>query len=793
MRQKILLIVFSFSLCSVTFSQNFSDSLTIEQSPMLDSLTALQQANIDSLKEVNATTIKHIKKIFASSPNKRPTIGLALAGGGAKGFAHAGVLQLIDSLAIPVDYIAGNSMGGLTAALYSIGYNGKDLEKYIKSLDWNTVLNDSPVREELPFIEKKKTGMYQLSVGLEGYQPTVPSGMIYGQNVQMEFLSMTGPYEDVTDFDNLPIPFRCVAVDLVTGNEEILKSGSLSKAMRSTMSIPSAFSPVNWNNFLLVDGMVLNNFPVDIVKEMGADIVIGLNLTTGRMEKEDLKDFLSILNRTVDIPMGGRLEENIKLSDIYISQNLEGFSTSDFASDRVAQIIERGKEAGIRNMDVLLALKEELEKYDDYKNWKNVERGEKRSKILERRENFLIAPPIIENISVVGNKKFESSFIENYLGLKAGEPFTTKTVQKKIDALYALNYFETISYEIIKIDDNNVNLKIIVKEKPVNRVVAGFKYNDHFKLIGLLGLETNSALIKGAQMEAYFRFGGLTQFDISVLYPSRSMDIPVYPFLKISYKEIPINFYIDGKKYFSFRDRSWAFSGGLNFSLSRFWNLEASMYYEDMNVITDIASSDIENIVESKHPDAKIVAGKLRLLFDSLDDIILPNSGLYFKANFEISMKDLGSEIKYHRFYSLAEYFIPIGNKNNFKLAISYAFASKGTPFYKWFFIGGPNTFVGIDYFQANGTEFSIGQVAYRYEFLKDLYLRGVFNVMFGYNMTGYENPYRGKPILGGGISFIMRTIFGKAEITFTRGDENLYKPGSMANRVYFTFGYNLK
>ena len=793
MKNKILLLAFLLSTFGSIFSQTFSDSLVVEQNPILDSLTAIQQANKDSLKEVNATTIKHIKKIFASSPNKRPTIGLALAGGGAKGFAHAGVLQLIDSLDIPVDFIVGNSMGGLTAALYSIGYNGKDLERYIKSLDWNTVLNDSPVREELPFIEKKKTGMYQLSVGLEGYQPTVPSGMIYGQNVQMEFLSMTGPYEDVTDFDNLPIPFRCVAVDLVTGNEEILKSGSLSKAMRSTMSIPSAFSPVNWNNFLLVDGMVLNNFPVDVVKEMGADIVIGLNLTTGRMEKEDLKDFFSILNRTVDIPMGERLEENIKLSDVYISENLEGFSTSDFASDRVAQIIERGKEAGIRNMDVLLALKEELEKYDEYKNWKNVERGKKRVEILEKRENFFIAPPIIKNISIVGNKKFESDFIENYLGIKVGDPFSTRTAQKKIEALYALNYFETVTYEIEKIGNNIINLKIIVKEKPVNRVVAGFKYNDHFKLIGLLGLETNSAFIQGAQMEAYFRFGGLTEFDISVLYPSRSMDIPVYPFLKVSYKEIPINFYLDGRKFFSFRDRSWNFSGGFNFSLSRFWDFEASMNYEDMNTITDIASSDVEKIVKTQYPDAKIINGKLRLLFDSLDDVILPNSGLYFKANFEISMKDLGSEIQYHRFSSLAEYFIPIGSKHNLKLAASYAFAGKGTPFYKWFYIGGPSTFVGIDYFQANGSEFSIGQVGYRYEFLKDLYLRGVFNIMFNYNMFGFENPYYGKPIIGGGISLIIRTMFGRAEITYARGDKNMYKPGSKVSRVYFTFGYNLK
>ncbi len=790
MKNKLLIFLLLFAITSL-LAQEVSDTLSIESYP--DSISAEQIAYNDSLNKINTATINHIKKIFSKFPNKRPTIGLALAGGGAKGFAHSGVLQVIDSLDIPVDFIVGNSMGGLTAALYSIGYSGKDLERYIKSLDWNKVLDDRPEREELPFIEKKKNGMYQLSVGLEGYQPTVPSGMIFGQNIQMEFLSMTAPYEDVTDFDNLPIPFRCVAVDLVTGKEITLKSGSLSKAMRATMSIPSAFSPVDWDNYLLVDGMVLNNFPVDVVKEMGADIIIGLNLTTGRVEKKKLKNMFSILDRSVDIPMGNRLKENIELSDIYISQDLEGFSTSDFAPDRVAQIIERGKEAGDRNKDVLIALKEELEKYADYNNWKNIERGEKNIEILEKREKALITPPTINKISIVGNKKFESDFIESYLSLDVGEVFETRVIQKKIDALYALNYFESVTYEIIKLDDSSIELKIIIKEKPVNRVVAGFRYNDHFKIIGLLGLETNSAFIKGAQMEAYFRFGGLTEFDVSVLYPSRSMDIPVYPFLKVSYKEIPINFYYDGKKAFSFRDRSWDFSGGLNFSLSKFWDLEASIHYEQMNVITDIASGNIEEAIENQHPDAKIVLGNLRLLFDSLDDIVLPNSGLYFKANFEISMEEIGSEIQYHKFYSLAEYYIPIGKKQNLKLATSFTFAGTSTPFYKWFYIGGPNTFVGIDYFQANGTEFSIVQASYRYEFLKDLYLKGLFNIMFNYNMGSYELPLKGKPIVGGGISLIMRTMFGRAELTFARGDEDLYAPGKKINRVYFTFGYNLK
>ncbi|MCK5456100.1 MAG: patatin-like phospholipase family protein, partial [Melioribacteraceae bacterium] len=325
------LILFSFPI--ISFGQTENDSLMNVEQSISDSLKL--EASRDSLRIVNQKTIEHVSKIFSKFKNKRPKIGLVLAGGGAKGFAHVGVLQLLDSLNIPIDFVAGNSMGGLVGGLYSIGYNGKDLEKFAEGLDWNYLLNDNPPREELPFIEKKKTGKYQLRIGLKGYQPAIPAGLVYGQNIEMMFLSLTTPYEGIDSFDDLPIPFRCVAVDLVSGKQVVLKDGSLAKAMRATMSIPSAFSPVDWGDYLLVDGLVLNNFPADVVKDMGADIIIGLNLETGKKKKEDLDNLLTILDRTTDIPMKAKLEENIEMSDIYISQDLRGFGTSDFTTEKI--------------------------------------------------------------------------------------------------------------------------------------------------------------------------------------------------------------------------------------------------------------------------------------------------------------------------------------------------------------------------------------------------------------------------------------------------------------------------
>ncbi|MCD6596062.1 MAG: patatin-like phospholipase family protein, partial [Bacteroidales bacterium] len=649
-----LLIFFFFSI--ISFGQTERDSLMIAEQSIIDSLKL--EASRDSLKIANQKTIEHISKIFSKFKNKRPKIGLVLAGGGAKGFAHVGVLQLLDSLNIPIDFIAGNSMGGLVGGLYSIGYNGKDLEKFAVGLDWNHLLNDNPPREELPFIEKKKTGKYQLRIGLKGYQPAIPAGLIYGQNIEMMFLSLTTPYEGIDSFDDLPIPFRCVAVDLVSGKQVILKDGSLAKAMRATMSIPSAFSPVDWGDYLLVDGLVLNNFPADVVKDMGADIIIGLNLETGKKEKEDLDNLLTILDRTTDIPMKAKLEQNIEMSDIYISQDLRGFGTSDFSTEKIDGIIGRGKKAGENNREVLLALKKELEKYDEHKEWELHGKKEEREKIKLTKEQFESSPPIIRSYVVQGNNKFTDSFIEHHLKLTVGNVFDSDELSKNIEALYALNYFETISYHLDRGKENEVHLVIEVKEKLLNRLVAGIKYNDYFKLIGLIGLETNSVLIPGGQLETYLRFGGMTTLDITVLYPSRSMDMAVYPFISAYYKDIPIDFYLEDKKIFRFANRSWELFGGFNFSLSKFWNLEASLGWESMNVASEIASPLIDEILNQYNLKANLVSGKVRLLYDSLDDIIIPNSGIYFNSYFERTLPSMDSDLNYIRFFISFDTFI---------------------------------------------------------------------------------------------------------------------------------------
>ena len=200
--------------------------------------------------------------LLSADETNRLKVGLVLSGGGAKGFTHAGVLKVLDSLQIPVDYIAATSFGAIAGALYSIGKSGEELVQMGASTNWDGVLSDLPPRNMLPYFRKKESGKYQLKFGLDGVKPVTPTGFVQGQTTLMELSQWFHEYEQVNDFSQFPIPFKCVAMDLITGNQVVIEKGSLTRAVRASLSIPIIFTPVQWGDSLLIDGGVINNLPV---------------------------------------------------------------------------------------------------------------------------------------------------------------------------------------------------------------------------------------------------------------------------------------------------------------------------------------------------------------------------------------------------------------------------------------------------------------------------------------------------------------------------------------------------
>ena len=282
----------------------------------------------------------------ALQARERPRIGLVLGAGGAKGLAHIPVLKLLDDLDIPIDCIVGTSIGGVLGGLYAIGYSGSEIEEITANLDWEVLFRDLPSRDKRPYFNKKDDGKYQLDLIWKDWVPSPPQGLIFGQNIFQTMSLLTFPYATVHDFDRLPVPFRCVTVDLVTGRPVVLGEGSLALALRATMAIPTVFSPVTWDRYILVDGGILNTLPVDVAREMGADIVIAVDLSAPLGDSDSLDSADRILAQSIRLVEHAHKRDNAAAADILIHPDMTGLGAMDFFSrQKLGKIREAGRSA----------------------------------------------------------------------------------------------------------------------------------------------------------------------------------------------------------------------------------------------------------------------------------------------------------------------------------------------------------------------------------------------------------------------------------------------------------------
>ncbi len=315
------------------------------------------------MKTISKYLILLLCTIFLSLPAsaQRKKVGVVLMGGGAKGFAHVGALRVLEEAGIPVDYIAGTSMGAIVGGLYSIGYDSHSLDSLVHRQDWMHLLTDDVYRYNLSGTEREKAQTYIASINYEKQGIKLPSGIVSGQNILNLLLDITTGYHEELNFRELPIPFSCVAADMKSGKEVVLSRGSLPNALRSSMAIPGFFSPVNQDSMLLVDGGILNNYPVDVVREMGADIVIGISFE--KNEKKVEKDMGSILELTHNFEnfLGKeKFDENLRNTDLPIRINLDNYSISSFRMDEIDSIIHIGEATTRAKWDELTKLKKQL-------------------------------------------------------------------------------------------------------------------------------------------------------------------------------------------------------------------------------------------------------------------------------------------------------------------------------------------------------------------------------------------------------------------------------------------------
>ena len=289
-------------------------------------------------------------------------VAVVLSGGGAKGMAHIGVLKVLEKAGIPIDIITGTSMGSIIGGLYAIGYNANALDSMVRVQDWGYVITDKENMRRQSLGDRKKQNSYLFSTGLTiGKRDMQAGGIIKGKNLAELFQQLCVGFTDSLDFSrDLPIPFACVATDIIENSEVDFHSGWLPKAMRASMAIPAAFSPVRIGDKVLVDGGLKNNYPADLAREMGAEIIIGVTVQGAPKSAEDIGGTMSILSQIIDVNCKNKLDENLAITDLHMQVDTKGYGSASFSQAAIDTLIRRGEEEAMRHWDEIIALKQRI-------------------------------------------------------------------------------------------------------------------------------------------------------------------------------------------------------------------------------------------------------------------------------------------------------------------------------------------------------------------------------------------------------------------------------------------------
>lgn len=395
---------------------------------------------------------------------QRPKIGLALAGGGAKGLAHIGILKAIDSAGLKVDYITGTSMGAIVGSLYAAGYSGKQIEDITLSIDWGQLFKNSANYKDIALSEKDEYNGYILEVPLIGYKPALSSGLINPEGIWAEFLKHLYPVYDVKDFHKLNIPFECIATDLETGKPVVLSSGEIVQAIRSSMAIPSVFTPVEYQGKYLVDGGLVRNFPVRYAKEMGADYLIGVSLWDGLLKRDRITNALDVFNQITSYVDAADAEEEKAMCNLLISPPIGDYTAASFSDYR--DIIRIGNEMGKQMYPTFKHLADSLNAiepipYDPYSRLKGK------------------ASVTIDSIEVAGLSGIKKKQLIHNMDLDINRAYSARKLSESLKRAYSTLNYKYLYYELYPTDKlNHAKIRLITEEDYHSWVKLGLFYNN---------------------------------------------------------------------------------------------------------------------------------------------------------------------------------------------------------------------------------------------------------------------------------------------------------------------------
>ena len=548
----------------------------------------------------------------------RKKVAVVLSGGGAKGVAHIGALKVIERAGLPIDIITGTSMGSLVGGLYAIGYNANTLDSLVRGLDWSYLLSDRENLRRQSIADRRRQNTYILSRGMTfGKRNSSDGGLVSGRNIELLLEKLCTGYTDSLDFNSLPIPFACVATDLASFTEVDFHSGRLPQAMRASMSIPAAFSPVRLDSMVLVDGGMRNNFPVDIAKEMGADIIIGVTVTDATKTSADLNSTMSILSQIVDMNTKNKLEENVALTDLHIAVDPKSYTAASFNTAAIDTLLRWGEEEAMRHWDELLALRQKIGISDDF-----------RPEPLSPRhptmmtEKVRVSGIVFENMTAQDERFLRGKFHLDRLDsidVKGEEQLTTSM---RLDLFY-----QTASSRLVEGADG-YQLVLAAGHRKFSQVNLGFRFDNE----EIVAMQLNANL--PLKQTLYFSSDLTLRLGKRILAGGEVMIHPPKlrfsrPVLSYYFRHHDIGVYYAGdREYNVLYNQHQASFDPVNFSFRNF-DIRAGVrwdYFHFGDILLSEKSRDV------RFDNSHYFSYKASLNFDSEDNWYFPTRGARFKA-----------------------------------------------------------------------------------------------------------------------------------------------------------------
>ncbi len=633
----------------------------------------------------------------------RPRIGLVLGGGGALGFAHIGVLRELEKMHVPIDYIGGTSMGAIIAGFYASGMSPDEIQYTMEHIDWWDALKDRTPRRDLQYRRKEESMRYlfNLELGLCKGRLKMPKGLVAGQKLNYILQTATLSAAGITDFNRLNIPYRAVATDLQTGEEVVLDHGSLAWAMRASMAVPSLFTPVELDGRSLVDGGLVDNIPVHVVREMGADIIIAVDVVGAGVEaqRRQLASAVDIASQTYNILKRPAELAQLAKADVVITPDLGRFSSGEF--HRAKDIIPPGERAAQAACQQLAAYSVDDASFREY---------------TARQRCSQQQPIHVSSILVSGNRRVDERCIRAQIRTQPNQALDFAVLQNDLSRLYGLNDFELVTYHLLPRPDGTYDLEYEIAEKPwgPNYVHMGLRLESDFDKHTYFNLLVNYTATRlnrlGAEWRNDFELGQtqgvLTEFYQPLDYANRFFVAPA-----LEYRSA-LDDYFDGDERIAQYDVTLDTA---RLDLGWQW----TPYSETrIGVLTGHGKADVlTGPTNQPRVSADLGAWTARFGADRLDNPNFPNLGYFVDVQGMISRKYLGADDEYESAVFLYEhYFTRNGHTISYRLHGGSSFG-KELPVYAQFSEGGLHSFPGYAEGQLRGTYVGIGQLSYRRRF----------------------------------------------------------------------------